>query len=185
MTDNEFIGKAYTLIESKASSNVLIQGVSGLLGFPWTLAVDGAVIFTHYGPMLNGIRSLFGRSAISDDDLNSIIGGITKEILFDIVTDKVLGQIPLLGVYFNAICAKTMTWRLGILFSMLSARGDTIDKDSVGDAMKLIRLVFPQQDAFKFTQPDYQTFEKIVSSVEDNTQSEFSDKIQTALSVFE
>ena len=49
--------RSYEIINEKASSNIVIQGLSGVLGFPFTLLADGAVIFTHYGTMLNEIRS--------------------------------------------------------------------------------------------------------------------------------
>ena len=177
--------KAYEIINEKASSNIVIQGLSGVLGFPFTLLADGAVVFTHYGTMLNEIRSLYGRTPVSENVVNSIIKGISSELLFDIVADKFLGQMPLIGIYFNAICAKTMTWRLGVLFTMLSARGEAIDEYTVQDATKLIRLVFPQTDAFKFQQPTYPTFEKLVLSVADNSINQFSNKITKALEIFE
>ena len=78
-----------------------------------------------------------------------------------------------------------MTWRLGILFTMLSARGEAIDDYAVQDTTKLIRLVFPQTDAFKFQQPTYPTFEKLVLSVTDNTMEQFNNKISRALDVFD
>ena len=177
--------KAYEIINSKASSNIAIQGLSGVLGFPFTLLADGAVIFTHYGTMLNEIRSLFGRTPVSENVVSSIVKGISSELIFDVVADKFLGNVPLVGIYFNAICAKTMTWRLGILFTMLSARGEAIDDYAVQDTIKLIRLVFPQTDAFKFQQPTYPTFEKIVLSVTDNTMEQFNNKISKALDVFD
>lgn len=177
--------KAYEIINSKASSNIAIQGLSGVLGFPFTLLADGAVIFTHYGTMLNEIRSLFGRTPVSENVVSSIVKGISSELIFDVVADKFLGNVPLVGIYFNAICAKTMTWRLGILFTMLSARGEAIDDYAVQDTIKLIRLVFPQTDAFKFQQPTYPTFEKLVLSVTDNTMEQFNNKISKALDVFD
>ena len=177
--------KAYEIINSKASSNIAIQGLSGVLGFPFTLLADGAVIFTHYGTMLNEIRSLFGRTPVSENVVSSIVKGISSELIFDVVADKFLGNVPLVGIYFNAICAKTMTWRLGILFTMLSARGEAIDNYAVQDTIKLIRLVFPQTDAFKFQQPTYPTFEKLVLSVTDNTMEQFNNKISKALDVFD
>lgn len=119
-TDEALAKKAYELINEKASSNILIQGLTGLMGFPFTLIADGAVIFTHYGTLLNEIRSMYGRSPVSEAVVGTIVKGISSELLFDVVADKVLGQVPLIGIYFNAICAKTMTWRLGILFTMLS-----------------------------------------------------------------
>ena len=177
--------KSYEIINSKASSNIAIQGLSGILGFPFTLLADGAVIFTHYGTMLNEIRSLYGRTPVSESVVTTIVKGISSELIFDVVADKVLGNVPLIGVYFNAICAKTMTWRLGILFTMLSARGEAIDDNTVADTTKLIRQVFPQTDTFKFQQPSYPTFEKLVTSVTGNSMEQFNRKISKALDAFD
>lgn len=179
------VKKAYNLINEKASSNVVIQGISGVLGFPFTLMADGAIIFTHYGAMLNEIREMYGRSPVTESVVTSIVKGISSEVLFDIIADKALGQIPVVGIYFNAITAKTMTWRLGILFTMLSARGEAIDDRNVEDTAKMIRLVFPQKDAFSFKQPTYKDFEKLVLSISGNTMEEFNNKIQKALQVFD
>lgn len=183
-TNNSLAKKAYEIINEKASSNIVIQGLSGVLGFPFTLLADGAVIFTHYGSMLNEIRSLYGRTPVSEAVVTSIVKGISNELIFDVVADKFLGNVPVVGIYFNAICAKTMTWRLGILFTMLSARGEAIDNYTVQDTTKLIRLVFPQTDAFKFQQPTYPTFEKLVNSVTGNSMEQFNEKITKALDVF-
>ncbi len=150
--------KAYEIINSKASSNIAIQGLSGVLGFPFTLLADGAVVFTHYGTMLNEIRSLYGRTPVSESVVTAIVKGISSELIFDVVADKFLGNVPLVGIYFNAICAKTMTWRLGILFTMLSARGEAIDDNTLADTTRLIRNVFLQTDTFKFQQPTYPNF---------------------------
>ncbi len=177
--------KAYEIIDNKAGSNIAIQGLSGVLGFPFTLLADGAVIFTHYGTMLNEIRSLYGRTPVSETVVTSIVKGISSELIFDIVADKFLGNVPLVGIYFNIICAKTMTWRLGILFTMLSARGEAIDDYTVQDTTKLIRMVFPQTDAFRFQQPTYQTFEKLITSVSGNSIEQFNQKISKALDVFD
>lgn len=184
-TEKELAKKSYEIINDKAGSNIVIQGLSGVLGFPFTLLADGAVIFTHYGTMLNEIRSLYGRSPVSENVVSSIIKGISSELIFDVVADKFLGNVPLVGIYFNAICAKTMTWRLGILFTMLSARGEAIDENAVAETTRLIRMVFPQTDAFKFQQPTYDSFEKLVISVSGNTMKEFEQKVTKALSVFD
>lgn len=184
-TDTALAKKSYEIINSKASSNIAIQGLSGVLGFPFTLLADGAVIFTHYGAMLNEIRSLYGRTPVSETVVTSIIKGISSELIFDVVADKFLGNVPLVGTYFNAICAKTMTWRLGILFTMLSARGEAINDYAVADTTKLIRMVFPQTDAFKFQQPTYPTFEKLIVSVTGNSMEQFQQKVAKALDVFD
>ena len=106
--------KAYKLIMSKAKNNSIIQGLSGIAGFPFTIGVDVAVIPTIYIPLWNEIREIYGYDKLETEKMIPILKPILPEIFTDLALDKFAGQIPLIGVYFNAICAKTMTWRLGI-----------------------------------------------------------------------
>ena len=129
----------YNMIDSKAKTNVAMQGASGLLGWPFTIAADVGVVFTHYGPMLNDIRTLYGRKPVDVESIVPIIRGCSTELLADLVLDKLVGQIPVIGFGANIICAKAMNWRLGILFAMLSSRGEEIDVENVQKAVKLIR----------------------------------------------
>ena len=185
-TDNtKSTAKSYRLINDYANSNIVLQGLSGVFGFPTTLMADGAVIFTHYAPMIDKIRELYGRKPIEKDALMLIVKNISNEILFDIMVDKVLGQIPLAGVYFNIICAKAMTWRLGMLFAILSSRGESINTDEVKNIMVLIRFLSPQKDIFQFTKPGYAVYEKVMNSVHDNSEELFKDRVQKALKAFE
>lgn len=85
------------MIEKKAGSNIAMQGLSGLVGFPFTTLADFGVIFTHYGPMLNEIRRIYGRSEMTKDVLGPIIKGCSSEIVSDLVLDKIIGQIPIIG----------------------------------------------------------------------------------------
>ncbi len=163
MENKRFAAEVYKLIEEKTNSNTLIQGLTGLVGFPFTLLADGAVIFTHYGVMLNEIRALKGYGPVTSDVIKPILTSISSEILFDLVADKMLGQIPLIGIYFNVICAKTMTWRLGILFAMLAKRGEGLDGGEMSALARKIRMRFPQSDAMTFKQPDYDVFETLLS----------------------
>lgn len=158
-----FAASAYRVIEEKANSNSLIQGLTGIVGFPFTLIADGAVVFTHYGTMINEIRGLRGYAPVTVDIIEPIVKSISSEILFDLVADKVLGQIPIIGIYFNAICAKTMTWRLGILFAMLAGSGEGMEESDMTKMARTIRGVFPQSDAMTFKQPDYPAFERLIA----------------------
>lgn len=115
--------KVYELIDKKAGSNEAMQGISGVFGFPFTLMTDAAVIFTHYGPMVNEIRAMYGRSSVSKDALLPVMKGASSEILSDLVFDKVIGQIPLVGILSNIMCAKAMTGKIGLLFAVLAATG--------------------------------------------------------------
>lgn len=175
----------YRMINSKANSNAFIQGVTGIAGFPSTLVIDGIVIFTHYEPLINDIRKLYGRSEITSKDLSPMMGNLVKELLFDIVVDKVMGHVPVAGAYFNAISAKALTWRLGMLVTVLSSRGEEFNKDNISSIIKLIRYVTPLNDLLKLKKPDYEVFKKIAISVSGNAMSEFDNKVQTALRAFE
>lgn len=180
----DLASRVYYEIQDKANSNVMIQGISGFFGFPITIMADVGVIGTHYIPLFNNIRCIYNRYPVGQEVVTPLISNIGQEVLFDLVTDKVLGNIPVVGVYFNAICAKTMTWRLGILFAMLASRGETVDTEFVKNAMILIRQVFPQNDSFKFSQPDFNTFVKLISSIYENSFDEYNNKIIKALDAF-
>ena len=169
--------QVYDYIQSKASSNEFIQGLSGLLGFPWTLIADTGVIFTHYGPMLNSIRSSYGRDSVSAEVIIPIIDGCKSEILADIIMDKLIGQIPIVGIASNVMCAKTMTWRLGLLFGMLSARGENITAENAKNAMRAIRMIFPQKSMFTFSTPSIETVEKLLTKFEDCSEEDFGNKV--------
>ena len=175
----------YKKVSQKAASNTFIQSISGIVGFPATILVDGLVILTHYEPMINDIRDIYGRTKVSSKDFAPIANNLLKEILVDIAIDKFMGHIPVAGIYFNAISAQALTWRLGMVTAILSARGDRIDSQSVADVVRLVRCLTPQTDMFKFKKPDYETFKKIVLSVDGNDPPTFNNKVQTALKAFE
>ncbi len=173
---------SYNEIENKANSNSLIQGITGIVGFPFTLGADIAVIGTHYVPLFHKIRDIYGRKPTNiEDHIQALLKNITPELLADLVIDKFLGNVPVAGIYFNAICAKAMTWRLGTLFAMLSARGEEIHYDKMQDSMKVIREIFPQNDMFKFSTPDKQRFIKLVTSFENISPEDFNVKIDKIL----
>lgn len=177
--------QAYSKITGKANSNAFLQGISGIAGFPATLAIDGVVIFTHYEPLINEIRELYGRNKIEKNAVMPVLGSIFKEVLLDITLDKLLGQIPIAGIYFNAICAKALTWRLGMLFTIVSSRGEEINYKNLSKVIKLVRLITPQSDMFQFAKPSYEQFKKITLSVEDNDFEIYDDKIDNALKAFD
>ena len=173
--------KVYDIIAKKASSNIFVQGLTGWMGFPFTLFADVAVFFTHYGPMLNEIREVYGRAPMNAECLGAIIKGCKDEVISDIVIDKVIGNIPVIGLPANMIAAKAMTWRLGILFGMLAARGEEIKQENVNHAIVLIRNIFPQRDSLFFKKPSVTTVEKLIRCVEGETFDVFDAKVNRIL----
>lgn len=173
--------RVYDIIDAKSGSNTAMQGISGLLGFPFTTIMDVTVFFTHYGPMLNEIRAVYGRKPIGKDDLAQVVKGCRQELLADLILDKFIGNIPLLGLPANMICARAMTWRLGLLFGMLSARGEEIDQESVLLAVRLIRTLFPQSNSMLFRKPPAVTVKKLLSGIEGNSLESFDEKVSRLL----
>ena len=165
----------YNMIDSKAKTNVAMQGASGLLGWPFTIAADVGVVFTHYGPMLNDIWTLYGRKPVDAESIVPIIRGCSTELLADLVLDKLVGQIPVIGFGANIICAKAMNWRLGILFAMLSSRGEEIDVENVQKAVKLIREVFPQKSSLRFEKPSRNDVHILLRKVANETVASFNE----------
>lgn len=173
--------KVYDIIQKKAGSNQLMQAISGFLGFPFNLIVDAGVIFTHYAPMLNEIRKTYGRTLISAEVVGPILKGCTAEILTDLAVDKVIGSIPVLGLAPNIMCAKTLTWRLGLVFAMASARGEDLSAESISNATKAVRKLFPQKNMFKFATPSIEIVNKLLNSVEDISLEDFDAKVNRIL----
>lgn len=173
--------KAYSIIENNANSTMLIEGLSGFFGFPWTILADGAIVFTHYAPMVNNIRKIYGRKALQEDSFVSLVKSLQDDILADLLLDHLAGQIPLVGVYFNLICAKAMTWRIGLLIALVSARGEQLDYESMHDAMNLIRKLSPQSGIFRFYQPIFLEFLVVERSVRDKSVNYYKKVVATAL----
>ena len=115
------------------------------------------------------------------DYLWPIIKGCKDEVVSDIVIDKVIGNIPIIGFPANMIAAKAMTWRLGILFGMLASRGEEINQENVEHAIVLIRNIFPQKDSILFRKPSVTNVENLIRAVEGDTFATFDDKVSQIL----
>lgn len=173
--------RVYDIIDKKVGSNVAMQGLSGLVGFPFTAIADVTVFFSHYGPMLNEVRAVYGRSPIGSGAFGPILKGCRQELLADMVLDKIVGNLPLIGLPANMICAKAMTWRLGILFGMLAARGEDINQQNVTNAVHLIRELFPQKNSLMFQKPSAIIVEKLLKAVDGDSVENFNKKITNLL----
>lgn len=164
---NKFI-EIYKYIEERANTNSLIQGVSGIVGFPWNLMADAGTIFTHYVPMVNAIRDCFGYKRFQKDIIQPLIMGIIEDLMFDILGDKVLGSIPILGIYFNYRGAKIMTWRIGILFAFVNAQGSTYNEYILKETAKLVRHNFPSEILLSSGQEKQRRFIHIITDIYKN-----------------
>ena len=176
--------RVYDIISKKAGSNIGIQTLSGIAGFPFTLLADISVFFTHYGPMLREIRNVYGRGPVEDSVMRPIIKVCKKEMIADLVVDKIIGNLPLIGAPANALCAKAMTWRLGLLFGMLASRGEEIDEKNVRSAIVLIREVFPQTRSAAFRNPSAVEVEKLLKAVEGISTEECGRRLEQILDAY-
>ena len=183
---NDIISQTYSEISSTANSNAAIEAAGSIFGMGINLVLDVATIGTHYIPMVNKIRRLYGKAPWSLEEFATLLKAIKGEILFDFVFDKALGTIPLVGTYFNYICAKSMIFRVGMLCAMCSClKNDVTDIETFTKTSALIREVFPQKSVFKFATPDYNTFKKLMLSVMNNTVVDYETKLKRAMAAFD
>ncbi len=177
--------QAYDIIAKQANNNSIIQGLSGIAGFPFTLGADVAVIPVIYLPLWNNIRELYERAPMQQDVVVPFLTKIAPDLLTDLALDKILGSVPIAGVYFNAICAKAMTWRLGTLFAFMSSCGGSIPDDTVKPALELIRGLFPQDQMFKFKTPERGRFVRFVTATGGSDPIRTRQRIEDALAALE
>lgn len=137
--------RIYQYIDNTASSNSLIQSISGIAGYPWNLVADAGTIFTHYVPMINRMRDFFGYRRFESNVIEQLVKSIITELMSDVIGDKVFGSIPIIGAFFNYRCAKLMTWRIGILFTIVNSQGEKYNQDILNEAANLTRKAFPNE----------------------------------------
>lgn len=171
-TKEERAEKAYTKTDDLATFNIWAQGVSGFFGIGVNWIVDLGVI-PLYTDLWNDIRSIYGKGKITLHAAKEYLKPNMGFLLRDLIWDKGMGSIPILGIPYNVAFARAMTWRLGTWFGMLAAIGDgsTSVNDLKGEitrnSMALTREMFPSVgDVFDFKTPEKEVFISFVSSLD-------------------
>lgn len=169
-----------------ATGNLIAQGASGFFGFAANLLVDAAAI-PFYADLWNQIRDVYGKGSITADAAKAYLQPNLGFLAQDLLWDKVVGSIPIIGVPFNIVFAKALTWRLGAWFGLLSAIGNEDDVDSLTEVtMQLTREVFPSSHSvFDFTAPDRDVFVTFIASVDGLSTQEAQDRTRRALDVLQ
>ncbi|HEX8242434.1 MAG TPA: hypothetical protein VF541_03015 [Longimicrobium sp.] len=170
-----------------ADRNAWVQAGSGLFGLGTNLIVDVAAI-PYYADLWNDIRNLYGRGKISIDAAGAYIRPNVGFLLADLLYDKVLGSIPLLGIPFNYVCAKALTWRLGAWFGVLAALGEEGNPKEtlVRSTMQLAMQFFPaNKSLLSFEEPHKQRFVSFIAALDGLTYAETESRVNDALNVLE
>lgn len=155
--------KVYETIKGYANTNSLMQTVSGLFGFPVTLAVDGGAVVTHYLPMINNICNVYNFNKKDVSSFIPVIKGSFMVFLSDLVLDKVLGQIPLLGAVSNYVCAKIITWRIGLMFAYLAKNDMDVTAENVKKTVDCMKKKISMRKVTGFNPPTEYDVEHFLS----------------------
>lgn len=165
---HERAAQVYEKTCSLANGNALAQGASGIFGGGVNLLVDAAAI-PFYVDLWNEVRRIYGRGEITLDAAREYLRPNLTFLVQDLVWDKAIGSIPIIGIPFDIAFGKALTWRLGAWFGMLAALG----ADSNGDAelaqstLALVKLVFPAGGGvFTWNSSDEEVFVAFISSVD-------------------
>lgn len=173
MTKEELV---YSLIQSKAGSDQFMKGLSAIAGFPFTLLTDAGTVFSLYTPMLEQIRAVYGRSSPPPGVARSLLEVDQCECLSDLAANIIFRQIPLIGMPVGVVYAKVMTWRLGILFAMLAAKGDDFTTENAKNALHVIHALFLRKGEAVFLTPSEDAVKKLLKEVQDCGTQDFDAK---------
>jgi hypothetical protein len=174
--------QVYERTSSLATGNLIAQGASGFFGFAANLLVDAAAI-PFYAQLWTEIRGIYGKGEITAEAVRAYVKPNLGFLAQDLLWDKVVGSIPIIGIPFNIAFAKALTWRLGAWFGLLSAIADEDDSEALTRAtLQLTREVFPSsRSVFDFAAPDRDVFVSFIASVDGLTTDEVRDRTERAL----
>ncbi|MGY1618143.1 hypothetical protein ACI797_15495 [Geodermatophilus sp. SYSU D00691] len=174
--------QVYERTRNLATGNLLAQGASGFFGFGVTLLVDAAAV-PFYANLWSEVRAVYGKGEITPEAAKAYLKPNIGFLAQDLLWDKVIGSIPIIGVPFNIAFAKALTWRLGAWFGLLSAIAGDEDRHALTRAtMQLTREVFPSsRSVFDFAAPDRDVFVSFIASVDGLTTDEVHDRTRRAL----
>jgi hypothetical protein len=174
--------QVYDRTRTLATGNLIAQGASGFFGFAANLLVDAAAI-PFYAQLWNEIRDIYGKGEITAEATRAYVKPNIGFLAQDLLWDKIVGSIPIIGVPFNIAFAKALTWRLGAWFGFLSAIDGEDDVEALTAAtMDLVREVFPSsRSVFDFAAPDRDVFVEFIASVDGLTTDEVQDRTKAAL----
>lgn len=175
--------KVYEKTRTLANGNAIAQGASGLFGGGVNLLVDAAAI-PFYVELWNDIRRVYGRGEITMDAAKEYLRPNLAFLVQDLVWDKAVGSIPIIGIPFNIAFGKALTWRLGAWFGLLAALGDDsgANAELTQSTLSLVKQVFPSEGSlFSWNAPDHEVFVAFISSVDGLTETEAQQRTEAAL----
>ncbi len=180
---HERAARVYEKTRSLANGNALAQGASGIFGGGVNLLVDAAAI-PFYVDLWNEIRRIYGRGEITLDAAQEYLRPNVTFLVQDLVWDKAIGSIPIIGIPFNIAFGKALTWRLGAWFGMLAALGadGSSDTELTQSTLALVKLVFPADGGvFTWNAPDEEVFVAFISSVDGLSEADARNRTEAAL----
>lgn len=177
--------RVYDIVESYAVGNSIGQAISGFFGTFVSWTADGAALYL-YLRMWNSIREVYGKDALGAGKAFEYIRPAIAIIIGDLVADKFLGDLPLIGAPVNFVLARITTWRLGVVFGMVSAISDD-DAVIAQTVARLIPELFPAKGILGgiFQTPNRDVFIRAIASVDGITKEQVEERVEKILSGLE
>jgi hypothetical protein len=173
MTPSTRAKKVYNITQKLSNPNALAQAGSGIIGMGLNVLVD-LFVLPLYAKMWDDIREVYGHGVITKKAAIAYLKPNINYIAHDLLFDKICGTVPLVGISFNYIYAKALTWRLGAWFGLLSALAKANGTDNIPDELltkcsfDLVRKFFPRENIefFEFKEPDKDEFIEFIANLE-------------------
>jgi len=132
-------------------------------------------------PLWSDIVQIYGYELPMNRTISKSIGSVLPELVSDLSRDYM--QISEYSVFYKAI-AKTMTLRLGIVLSMITARSNETQGINLRSLSALVRKLCDQPSSIKPATPDKKVILKLVEAVGEYSVERFNQTIENALSNF-
>lgn len=172
----------YKIISAYYEDDAYIEAVSNVLYFPSITSQNLKNYVEVIKPLWSDIANIFGFDLTATRSVNRTVESMLPELVSDLTRDYM--KITEYSVYYKAIAAKTVTLRLGIELSMLTARSKEIQGINMRALSTLIRKLCDQPNSLQPAQPDKGTILKLVESVGGYSIERFNETVDKALSNF-
>ena len=170
----------YNVILAYYENDAFIEEFSDIPYLPSITAQNSKSYIEIVKPLWSKIVSIFGLELPTNRTINRSVGTVLPELVSDLSRDYM--QINEYSVFYKAIAAKTITLRLGLVLSMITARSNEIQGINLRSLSTLVRKLCVQPSSLQPATPEKEVVLKLVEAAGGYSVERFNQTIEDALS---
>jgi len=171
----------YKVIISYYEDDAYIKEFSDIPYLPSITAQNYKSYIEIVKPLWSDILKIFGFELPSNRTINNCVRTALPELVSDLSRDYM--QISEHSVFYKAIAARTITLRIGIVLSMITARSNKIQGINLRSLSTLVRKLCVQPSSIQPATPEKEVIVKLVEAAGGYSVEKFNETIEEALSI--